>query len=113
MTVSVPPRNAWLEWLKNIAGAVVVTGALGASAVIAASESQQPMPGNAIVVLCGAVGRVPPLAGLSHTIPEAHGLHLAVDAEPSPGPTVLVNSFASGGALFSLVLRVGGLPTLV
>jgi Ni,Fe-hydrogenase III small subunit len=57
MTVSVPPRNAWLEWLKNIAGAVVVTGALGASAVIAASESQQPMPGNAIVVLCGAVGR--------------------------------------------------------
>jgi hypothetical protein len=34
-----------------------LTVAVGAGAVIAASESQQPMAGNAIVVLCGAVGR--------------------------------------------------------
>jgi len=57
MKVSLPPRNVWLEWLKNIACAAVLTFAVGAGAVIAASESQQPVAGNAIVVLCGAVGR--------------------------------------------------------
>jgi hypothetical protein len=57
MKVSLPPRNVWLEWLKNAACAAALTVAVGAGAVIAASESQQPMAGNAIVVLCGAVGR--------------------------------------------------------
>jgi hypothetical protein len=57
MKVSLPPRNVWLEWLKNVACAAALTFAVGAGAVIAASESQQPMAGNAILVLCGAVGR--------------------------------------------------------
>ncbi|MFS2162607.1 hypothetical protein [Variovorax sp. Varisp62] len=56
MKVLLPPRHAWMEWLKQVASAAVVAMALGAGAVIAASESQQPMPGNAIVVLLGAVG---------------------------------------------------------
>ena len=57
MKVSLPPRNVWLEWLKNAACAAALTFAVGAGAVIAASESQQPMAGDAIVVLCGAVER--------------------------------------------------------
>lgn len=57
MKIPLPPRHVWLEWLKNLASAVVVTVAVGAGAVIAASESLQPMPGNAIVELCGALGR--------------------------------------------------------
>lgn len=52
-----PPRNVWLEWLKNAGCAVALTFAVGAGAVIAASESQEPTAGNAIVVLCGAIGR--------------------------------------------------------
>ncbi|MDR6890299.1 MULTISPECIES: hypothetical protein [Variovorax] len=56
MKISLPPRHVWLEWIKNVACAVTVTASVGAGAVIAASESQQPVPRNAIVVLCGAVG---------------------------------------------------------
>jgi hypothetical protein len=33
-------------------------------------------------------------------------LRLARESMQSPGQIVLINSFASGGALFSLVLRV-------
>ena len=57
MKIPLPPRRAWLEWLKSIACAVAVTVAVGAGAVIAASESLRPTPGSAIVVLCDAVGR--------------------------------------------------------
>lgn len=57
MKVSLPLRRVWLEWLKNVASAVAVTVAAGAGAVMAASESQEPMAGNAIVVLCSAFGR--------------------------------------------------------
>jgi hypothetical protein len=69
MKISPPPRSARLEWLKNVACAVAVTVAVGAGAVIAASESLQPTPGSALVVLCGAVGRcrgaVSPAASVS------------------------------------------------
>lgn len=46
MKVSLPPRRVWLEWLKNVASAAIVTVAVGAGAVIAASESQQPTAGS-------------------------------------------------------------------
>ncbi|AGU53430.1 hypothetical protein VAPA_2c08740 [Variovorax paradoxus B4] len=56
MKISLPPRGVRMEWIKNVACAVAVTVAAGAGAAIAASESLQPMPGNAIVGLCGAIG---------------------------------------------------------
>ncbi len=56
MKVSLPPRRVWLEWLKNVASAVIVTVAVAAGAVIAASESQQPTSGSAVALLCGASG---------------------------------------------------------
>ena len=60
----------------------------------------------AAAFLCGALGRVPPIAGL--TLPDASTarLRIAREAVDTPGPIALVNSFASGGALFSVVLRV-------
>lgn len=56
MKVSLPPRRVWLEWLKNVASALIVTVSVGAGAVIAASESQQPTAGCAVALLCGAFG---------------------------------------------------------
>ena len=54
-----------------------------------------------------ARGRVPPIAGLAAVDADRRA---APDLRPpgvdAPGPIVLVNSFASGGALFSAVLRV-------
>ena len=48
---------------------------------------------------------MPPIAGLAKPIAAAARLNLAREAVDAPGPIVLVNSFASGGALFSVVLR--------
>lgn len=60
----------------------------------------------AAACLCGAVGQVPPIAGLVEADDAARGLRLARSASDAPGAVALVNSFASGGALFSAVLRV-------
>ena len=57
-------------------------------------------------IVCGEAGRVPPIAGLDQPDEAAEGLRLARSAVDAPGPVVLVNSFASGGALFSIVLRI-------
>ena len=76
-----------------IKGAIGEFGAAGSAACAAA-------------LLCGAVGRVPPIAGLGVPDTSAASLRLAREAVDAPGPVVLVNSFASGGALFSVVLRV-------
>ncbi|MGH8638387.1 MAG: beta-ketoacyl-[acyl-carrier-protein] synthase family protein [Burkholderiales bacterium] len=57
-------------------------------------------------VLCGAAGHVPPIAGLVDVDPVAAPLRIATSRAATAGPIVLVNSFASGGALFSVVLRV-------
>jgi 3-oxoacyl-[acyl-carrier-protein] synthase II len=76
-----------------IKGAIGEFGAAGSAACVAA-------------LLCGAAGRVPPIAGLVVADASAGSLRLAREAVAAPGPVVLVNSFASGGALFSLVLRV-------
>ena len=56
--------------------------------------------------LCGAVGQVPPIAGLAEPCGEAAELRLARGRTRAEGPVVLINSFASGGALFSVVVRV-------
>lgn len=79
--------------VTSIKGALGEFGASGAAACVAA-------------LLCGRLGRVPPVAGLECADPAAAPLHLARTAIDAPGPIALVNSFASGGALFSVVLRV-------
>ena len=79
--------------VTSIKGAIGEFGASGAASCAAA-------------FLCGAAGQVPPVAGLTVPDSAAAALQLAREATPAPGPIVLVNSFASGGALFSAVLRV-------
>jgi 3-oxoacyl-(acyl-carrier-protein) synthase len=80
--------------VTSIKGALGESGAAGAAACVAA-------------ILCGRSGFVPPIAGLGRLDPACAGLRIARRAEPAPGPVVLVNSVASGGALVSAVLRVG------
>jgi 3-oxoacyl-(acyl-carrier-protein) synthase len=79
--------------ITSIKGALAESGASGAAACAAA-------------LLCGAAGKVPPVAGLAESDEAAASLRLARKATRLPGPIALVNSFASGGALFSVVLRV-------
>jgi 3-oxoacyl-[acyl-carrier-protein] synthase II len=79
--------------VTSIKGALGEFGAVGSAACAAA-------------FICGRAGQVPPIAGFQSTAPEARSLRLVSVATPAPGPVVLVNSFASGGALFSAVLRV-------
>jgi 3-oxoacyl-[acyl-carrier-protein] synthase II len=76
-----------------------VKGALGEAGVGGAASC-------AAAFLCGRAGWVPPIAGLQTPDPSAAQLNLARAATPVPGPVALVNSFASGGALYSAVLRV-------
>ena len=76
-----------------------IKGALGESGVSGGASC-------AAALLCGRIGRVPPVAGLECADPAAAALRLARTAVDAPGPIALVNSFASGGALFSVVLRV-------
>jgi 3-oxoacyl-[acyl-carrier-protein] synthase II len=79
--------------VTSIKGAIGESGASGAAACVAA-------------VLCGAVGAVPPIAGLRSSDRAAASLRLARSRIDGPARVALVNSFASGGALFSAVLRV-------
>jgi 3-oxoacyl-(acyl-carrier-protein) synthase len=79
--------------VTSIKGALGEFGASGGAACVAA-------------LLCGRLGRVPPIAGLECADPAAASLRLARTAIEAPGPVALVNGFASGGALFSVVLRV-------
>jgi 3-oxoacyl-[acyl-carrier-protein] synthase II len=78
--------------ITSIKGALGESGAAGAAACVAA-------------VACGAVGCVPPVAGLRALDPAAAGLNIARSATPA-GPVVLLNSVASGGGLYSAVLRI-------
>jgi 3-oxoacyl-[acyl-carrier-protein] synthase II len=75
-----------------------IKGALGESGASGAA-------GCAAALLCGAIGRVPPIAGLECADPAAASLRLARTAMDAPGPIALVNGFASGGALFSVVVK--------
>jgi len=79
--------------VTSIKGAIGECGASGAAACVAA-------------VLCGAAGRVPPIAGLRDADPITRPLRLANTHPQAPGWIVLVNSVASGGAVVSAVLRI-------
>jgi 3-oxoacyl-[acyl-carrier-protein] synthase II len=79
--------------VTSIKGALGEFGASGSAACVAA-------------FVCGRAGQVPPIAGLQHATAEAESLRLVTRPTPLPGPLVLVNSVASGGALFSAVLRI-------
>jgi 3-oxoacyl-[acyl-carrier-protein] synthase II len=80
--------------VTSIKGALGECGASGSASCAAA-------------FLCGAAGQVPPIVGLSRPAAAASRLRLVRKAASLAGPLALVNSFASGGALFSAVLRVG------
>lgn len=79
--------------VTSIKGALGECGASGAASVVAA-------------LACGAVGAVPPIAHLGVADASACRLNLARTRLPLPGPVALINSFGSGGSLFSVVLRV-------
>jgi 3-oxoacyl-[acyl-carrier-protein] synthase II len=79
--------------VTSIKGATGEFGAVGVAACAAA-------------FLCGRLGQVPPIAGFETASGVAVELNLARRVMTAPGPIVLVNGFASGGALFSVVLRV-------
>ena len=79
--------------VTSIKGAIGESGASGAAACVAA-------------LLCGAAGAVPPIAGLRTADPATVSLRLATRRMDVPARVALVNSFASGGALFSVVVRV-------
>ena len=78
--------------VTSIKGAIGESGLSGAAACAAA-------------LLCGAAGEVPPIAGLVEPAPRPRVLRLARQRTRAAGPVALINSFASGGALFSVVLR--------
>jgi 3-oxoacyl-(acyl-carrier-protein) synthase len=78
--------------VTSIKGAIGECSAAGAAACAAA-------------ILCGAAGKVPPIAGLRDPDSAATALNLARTAVDAPGDIVLVNSVASGGAVYSAVLR--------
>ncbi len=79
--------------VTSIKGAVGECGASGAASCVAA-------------LACGAAGLVPPIVGLGEPMAEAASLNLASRATPLPGPIALVNSIASGGSIFSVLLRI-------
>jgi 3-oxoacyl-[acyl-carrier-protein] synthase II len=84
--------------VTSIKGAIGECGASSAAACVAA-------------VLCGAAGRVPPIAGLREADPITRPLRLAETNVEAPGEIVLVNGVASGGAVVSAVLRIPAQPS--
>jgi 3-oxoacyl-(acyl-carrier-protein) synthase len=79
--------------VTSVKGALGESGATGTAACLAA-------------VLCGGERCVPPIAGLVTPDAAFSALTLATARIAAPAQVALVNSFASGGALFSVVLRV-------
>ena len=75
-----------------------IKGAIGEAGVSSAASC-------AAALLCGGQGMVPPIAGLVQPDPATDGLTLARAATAAPGPIALVNGFASGGTLCSVVVR--------
>jgi 3-oxoacyl-(acyl-carrier-protein) synthase len=76
-----------------------VKGAIGESGAASAAS-------GVTAVLCGGVGAIPPITGLGSPDAGSAALDLAIARRNGPARTALVNAFASGGALFSAVLRV-------
>ena len=90
---SCPPGTWATRVLGRRAANLAVTGASIVRSSAAVMKPQQPTPAPKIV---GA------LNSQASTDKDWKTATAAVDA---PGPIVLVNSFASGGALFSVALR--------
>jgi 3-oxoacyl-[acyl-carrier-protein] synthase II len=84
--------GSWAPVVTSIKGAIGESGASGTAACAAA-------------LLCGAIKETPPIAGLCEPCHVANRLHLARRRTATEGPVALINSFASGGALFSVVVR--------
>ncbi len=78
--------------VTSIKGAVGEFGAVGAAMTLAA-------------MACGAEGRIPPTAGLVAR-DSACAVNVVATERALERPLVLVNSFASGGTLYSMLLRV-------
>jgi 3-oxoacyl-[acyl-carrier-protein] synthase II len=80
----------------------VITSTKGALGEFGASGSAA----CAAALLCGAARTAPPIARLTDADQAARPLRLATVATPIAGGVAMVNSFASGGALVTLILRV-------
>jgi hypothetical protein len=76
-----------------------ITGALGEAA---SSRGACVVAG----LTCGALGRVPPVAGLVEADDRAGRLRLVTNEPSAAGEVVMVNGISSGGAICSMVLRV-------
>lgn len=76
-----------------------VKGALGECGATSAASC-------AAAFLCGAVGGVPPIAGLHEFDPAFAHLDAATARRPLPGPIALINSVGSGGSVVCVVLRI-------
>jgi 3-oxoacyl-[acyl-carrier-protein] synthase II len=77
--------------VTSLKGAVGESGASGAASCIAA-------------VVCGA--EAPPIHAIDRIAPSAADLNIAVTRQRVASPYALVNSVASGGSLFSVVVHI-------
>jgi len=75
-----------------------IKAAIGESAAASAASC-------VAAIVCG--NRVPALCALDQPAASTHGLRLALTGATIAAPHVLVNGIASGGALFSVVMRIG------
>jgi 3-oxoacyl-(acyl-carrier-protein) synthase len=78
--------------VTSIKGAIGESGASGAASCIAA-------------IVCGA--EAPPIHAIDRVAPSAAALNIATTRQRVALPIALVNSVASGGSVFSVVLRIG------
>jgi 3-oxoacyl-(acyl-carrier-protein) synthase len=81
--------------------ALAVTSIKGALGEAASSSAA----GIVAALVCGAHGRVPPVAGLATVDDCADRLRLVTEPTAA-GDVVMVNGISSGGAICSMVLRV-------
>ena len=79
--------------VTSIKGAIGESGAASAASCVAAC-------------LCGEIGRVPPVTGLTTPAPGAARLRLARSSTDATARYALINGVASGGALLAVVLRL-------
>jgi 3-oxoacyl-[acyl-carrier-protein] synthase II len=79
--------------VTSVKGAIGEFGASGAASLVAA-------------LLCGSAGEIAPVAHLDRLDAAAESLQVVRQRAPLAGPIVLINSFGSGGALFSVVVRL-------
>lgn len=77
--------------VTSLKGMIGESGASGAASCIAA-------------LICGA--EAPPIHALDRIAPSAADLNIAVTRQRLANPYALVNSIASGGSVFSVVLRI-------